>query len=485
MRRSGLCHGLRPGSLVPFITYWLAVGRQSRSSAESMRRLESDARIADTSDHLAVDPGCAMFYRLLYSLLIYLALPVVLYITYRRRPGQPGYQSRWAELLGWVPRLRATQAPLWIHTVSVGESLAAMPLIRQLKAEHPELPLLVTTTTRTGAEQIAKLGDLVEHRYAPLDYPDALWRFLRRTRPRALVIMETELWPNWLAACARRQLPVVVMNARLSERSCQRYQKVRGVFAAMSRHLSLILCQHRDDAARFLRLGVPAERVLVTGSLKFDIQLDQNQIEAGQRLRSQIGPRPVWIAASTHAGEDEQILAALRQVRQQLPQSLLILVPRHPQRFDSVAALCQAEGLTLARRSRQETISGDIQVYLGDTMGEMPLLLQACDVAFVGGSLVPIGGHNLLEPASLGKPTLTGPHYFNFADVTRQLCDSKACEVVADADALSTSLITLLQDEEKRQQMGMQAFDVVAANQGAQAKTLAEISRCCALKPRR
>ncbi len=485
MRRSGLCHGLRPGSLVPFITYWLAVGRQSRSSAESMRRLESDARIADTSDHLAVDPGCAMFYRLLYSLLIYLALPVVLYITYRRRPGQPGYQSRWAELLGWVPRLRATQAPLWIHTVSVGESLAAMPLIRQLKAEHPELPLLVTTTTRTGAEQVAKLGDLVEHRYAPLDYPDALWRFLRRTRPRALVIMETELWPNWLAACARRQLPVVVMNARLSERSCQRYQKVRGVFAAMSRHLSLILCQHRDDAARFLRLGVPAERVLVTGSLKFDIQLDQNQIEAGQRLRSQIGPRPVWIAASTHAGEDEQILAAMRQVRQQLPQSLLILVPRHPQRFDSVAALCQAEGLTLARRSRQETISSDTQVYLGDTMGEMPLLLQACDVAFVGGSLVPIGGHNLLEPASLGKPTLTGPHYFNFADVTRQLCDSKACEVVADADALATSLITLLQDEEKRQQMGMQAFDVVAANQGAQAKTLAEISRCCALKPRR
>ena len=461
------------------------MGRQSRSSVESMRRLESDARIADTSDHLAVDSGCAMFYRLLYSLLIYLALPVVLYITYRRRPGQPGYQSRWAELLGWVPRLTATQAPLWIHTVSVGESLAAMPLIRQLKAEHPELPLLVTTTTRTGAEQIAKLGDLVEHRYAPLDYPDALWRFLRRTRPRALVIMETELWPNWLAACARRQLPVVVMNARLSERSCQRYQKVRGVFAAMSRHLSLILCQHRDDAARFLRLGVPAERVLVTGSLKFDIQLDQNQIEAGQRLRSQIGPRPVWIAASTHPGEDEQILAAMRQVRLQLPQSLLILVPRHPQRFDSVAALCQAEDLTLARRSRQETITSDTQVYLGDTMGEMPLLLQACDVAFVGGSLVPIGGHNLLEPASLGKPTLTGPHFFNFADVTRQLCDSKACEVVADADALAASLITLLQDEEKRQQMGMRAFDVVAANQGALAKTLAEISRCCALQPRR
>ncbi len=424
-----------------------------------------------------------MLYRLLYSLLIYLALPVVLFITYRKRPGQVGYQERWPELLGWAPRLASAERPLWIHTVSVGESLAAIPLIRALKAAHPELPLLVTTTTRTGADQIAKLGDLVEHRYAPLDYPDAVWRFLRRTRPRALVIMETELWPNWLAACARRQLHVVVMNARLSERSCQRYQKVRGIFAAMSSHLSLILCQHRDDAARFLRLGVPSERVQVTGSLKFDIQLDQNQIEAGQQLRSAIGQRPVWIAASTHGGEDEQILAAMSRVHQQLPTALLILVPRHPQRFDTVAALCHSQGFTVARRSRQETIAADTQIYLGDTMGEMPLLLQACDVAFVGGSLVPIGGHNLLEPASLGKPTLIGPHFFNFADVTRQLCDSKACDVVADADALAASLITLLQDEDKRQQMGMRAFDVVAANQGAQAKTLAAIVRCCGLKP--
>lgn len=424
-----------------------------------------------------------MLYRLIYSLLIYLALPVVLFITYRKRPGQVGYQERWPELLGWAPRLASAERPLWIHTVSVGESLAAIPLIRALKAAHPELPLMVTTTTHTGADQIAKLGDLVEHRYAPLDYPDAVWRFLGRTRPRALVIMETELWPNWLAACARRQLPVVVMNARLSERSCQRYQKVRGIFAAMSSHLSLILCQHRDDATRFLRLGVPSERVQVTGSLKFDIQLDQNQIEAGQRLRNQIGQRPVWIAASTHGGEDEQILAAMARVRQQLPTALLILVPRHPQRFDTVATLCHSQGFTMTRRSRQEAITTDTQVYLGDTMGEMPLLLQACDVAFVGGSLVPIGGHNLLEPASLGKPTLIGPHFFNFADVTRQLCDSKACDVVADADALAASLITLLQDEDKRQQMGMRAFDVVAANQGAQAKTLAAIVRCCGLEP--
>ena len=423
-----------------------------------------------------------MLYRLLYCLIIYLALPVVLYITYRSRPGKPGYGQRWAELLGWGPRLASPTPPLWIHTVSVGESLAAIPLIRALKAAHPELPLLVTTTTRTGADQIAKLGELVTHRYAPLDYPDAVWRFLQRTRPQALVIMETELWPNWLAACARRQMPVVVMNARLSERSCQRYQKVQGVFRAMSRHLSLVLCQHRDDEARFRRLGLPAERLQVTGSLKFDIQLDQAQIEAGQQLRTHIGARPVWIAASTHAGEDEQVLAALQQVRQQLPQSLLILVPRHPQRFDAVATLCQAEGLILARRSRQEPITAETQVYLGDTMGEMPLLFQACDLAFMGGSLVPVGGHNLLEPASLGKPTLIGLHYFNFTDVTRQLCDSKACIIAEDAQALGATVLELLQDEEKRQQMGMRAFDVVAANQGAQAKTLAAIVRSCELE---
>lgn len=422
-----------------------------------------------------------MLYRLLYSLIIYLALPLVLYITYRCRPGKPGYGSRWAELLGFGPRFESPIQPLWIHTVSVGESLAAIPLIRALKAAHPELPLLVTTTTRTGADQIAKLGELVTHSYAPLDYPDAVWRFLQRTRPRGLVIMETELWPNWLAACARRQMPVVVVNARLSERSCQRYQKVLGVFRAMSPHLSLVLCQHRDDEARFRRLGIPAERLQVTGSLKFDIQLEQAQIEAGQQLRTHIGARPVWIAASTHAGEDEQVLTALQQVWQQLPQSLLILVPRHPQRFDAIATLCQAEGLVLARRSRQEPITAQTQVYLGDTMGEMPLLFQASDLAFMGGSLVPIGGHNLLEPASLGKPTLIGPHYFNFQDVTRQLCDSKACVIVNDEQELADTVLELLQDEEKRQQMGMQAFDVVAANQGALLKTRLTISKQCAL----
>ena len=413
-----------------------------------------------------------MFYRLLYTLLIYLALPGVLFITFRPQQGKPGYGRRWRELLGWTPRLRSATAPIWFHTVSVGESLAAMPLIRQLKAERPDLPILVTTTTRTGADQIARLGDLVEHRYAPLDYPGAVGRFLRRTRPQALMIMETELWPNWLAACGRRQIPVLVMNARLSERSCQRYQKVRSIFNLMSRHIQLLLCQHRDDAARFLRLGLDPAQVRVTGSLKYDIQLDAEQVAAGEQLRRTLDGRPVWIAASTHPGEDEQLLTQLPHIRAAVPDSLLILVPRHPVRFDPVAALCEQAGYRVARRSRQQAITRETDIYLADTMGEMPLLLQMSDVAFIGGSLVPVGGHNLLEPASLGKPTLIGPHSFNFSDVTRQLCERKACQQLPDAAALAQAVCQLLQDDEARQQMGMLAFDVVAANQGAQRKTL-------------
>lgn len=412
-----------------------------------------------------------MFYRLLYTLLIYLAAPLVLWLLYRPKPGKPGFGARWPEHLGWVPGTRQPR-PLWIHTVSVGESIAAMPLIKAIRAAHPELPLLVTTTTRTGADQVARLGELVEHRYAPLDYPGAVARFLDRVDPCGLLIMETELWPNWLAACGRRRIPVAVLNARLSERSCQRYQKVHGPFQVLTRPLSLILCQHRDDQARFRRLGVPAERLAVTGSLKFDIRLDEAKVAEGQALRRQLGGRPVWIAASTHQGEDEQVLAAARAVLVSHPDALLVLVPRHPERFEAVAALCRADGWTLARRSRGEAIGADTHIYLGDTMGELPVLFQLCDLAFMGGSLVPVGGHNLLEPASLGKPCLIGPHYFNFGDITRQLLDRKGGLIVADAGELGEQVSALLGDEPRRQRMGMAAFDVVAANQGALARTL-------------
>ncbi|RSM25717.1 lipid IV(A) 3-deoxy-D-manno-octulosonic acid transferase [Aeromonas salmonicida] len=416
-----------------------------------------------------------MGYRLLYNLLIHLGLPLALLALYKPKKGKPGFGAHWAEHLGRTPA-SGQEAPLWIHAVSVGETLAISPFIRALKAERPDLPILLTTTTRTGAEQAAKLGDLVVHRYAPLDYPWAVAAFLKCIKPRALWVMETELWPNWLAACEARHLPVTIINARLSERSCQRYARFQGAFDTLSRPLTHLLCQHQDDAERFARLGIGRERLAVTGSIKFDIQLGDEVQARGQALRQQLGQRrPVWIAASTHQGEDEQVLAALDLVLQRHPQALLILVPRHPERFDRVAELCVPYGCV--RRTGGTPIRETDKVYLGDTMGELPLMLAAADVAFVGGSLVKVGGHNLLEPAALGKPCLTGPAYFNFSDITRQLVAQGGAALLADAAALGEKVSELLADEGERRQMGEQARAVVLRNQGALARTL---SHCLA-----
>ncbi|MFM1643924.1 lipid IV(A) 3-deoxy-D-manno-octulosonic acid transferase [Aeromonas salmonicida] len=416
-----------------------------------------------------------MGYRLLYNLLIHLGLPLALLALYKPKKGKPGFGARWAEHLGRTPA-SGQEAPLWIHAVSVGETLAISPFIRALKAERPDLPILLTTTTRTGAEQAAKLGDLVMHRYAPLDYPWAVAAFLKCIKPRALWVMETELWPNWLAACEARHLPVTIINARLSERSCQRYARFQGAFDTLSRPLTHLLCQHQDDAERFARLGIGRERLAVTGSIKFDIQLGDEVQARGHALRQQLGQsRPVWIAASTHQGEDEQVLAAFDLVLQRHPRALLILVPRHPERFDRVAELCAPYGCV--RRTGGAPIRETDKVYLGDTMGELPLMLAAADVAFVGGSLVKVGGHNLLEPAALGKPCLTGPAYFNFSDITRQLVAQGGAALVADAAALGENVRELLADEGERRQMGEQARAVVLRNQGALARTL---SHCLA-----
>ena len=416
-----------------------------------------------------------MLYRLLYNLLIHLGLPLVLLALYKPKKGKPGFGVRWAEHLGRTPA-SGQEAPLWIHAVSVGETLAITPLIRALKAERPDLPILLTTTTRTGAEQAARLGDLVVHRYAPLDYPWAVAAFLKRIKPRALWVMETELWPNWLVACETRHLPVTIINARLSERSCRRYARFQGAFDALSRPLTHLLCQHQDDADRFARLGIDRARLAVTGSIKFDLQLGDEVQARGRALRQRLGQeRPVWIAASTHQGEDEQVLVAFDGVLQRHPQAVLIMVPRHPERFDRVAELCAPYGCV--RRTGDAPIRETDKVYLGDTMGELPLMLAAADVAFVGGSLVKVGGHNLLEPAALGKPCLIGPAYFNFSDITRQLVAQGGAALVDDAAALGEKVSALLADGSERRQMGEQAHAVVLRNQGALARTL---SHCLA-----
>lgn len=419
-------------------------------------------------------------YRLIYNLLIHLLSPALLAVLYWPKRSKPGFGRRWPEHLGWV-RPTSTEAPLWLHAVSVGEVVAATPLIKVLKAAHPTLPIVVTTTTRTGADQVARLGDLVEHRYAPLDFPWAVAGFMRRLRPRALLIMETELWPNLLHACGRHRLPVLVLNARLSARSAARYRRFHGIFRLLSADIGHIACQHRDDAERFAGLGVPRERLSVTGSVKFDIEYGERIIEQGRQLRQQLGAqRPVWIAASTHEGEDEQLLAAHRRLLHRHPDALLLLVPRHPQRFDQVAELVTRQNFVLCRRT-DDTPGPQTQVYLGDTMGELPVMLAAADIAFVGGSLIERGGHNLLEPAALGKPVLTGPSTFNFSDITRQLVAAGGTRIVADGNELAITLESLFAETEQARAMGRQALAVVSANRGALARTQALIQSQLAL----
>jgi 3-deoxy-D-manno-octulosonic-acid transferase len=436
------------------------------------------------SDTVAPCPYWSVYMRLFYTLLIYLLSPVVLFLLYRPRHGKPSFGSRWKEHLGYISPPN-DHAPIWIHAVSVGETIAVTPLIKALKQRHPELSIVLTTTTRTGADQAARLGDLVEHRYAPLDYPGAIKRFLKQTRPQALLIMETELWPNLLAQCGKQSIPVVILNARLSEKSCQRYQRIRHFFRQISQSLTLLLCQHRDDAERFKRLGVTQPQIEVTGSIKFDIQLDQKQIELGERYRQSLRNRPVWIAASTHKGEDEAILRAHQEICQQQPEALLILVPRHPERFTDVAKLCLEHSFSVCRRSEQRIVAPQESVLLGDSMGEMAYFFQIADIAFMGGSLVPVGGHNLLEPAALAKPTLIGPHFFNFSDITKQLVAKKACQIVSSEIELATNVLRLFASPDQRQTMGMAAFDVVAANQGALEKSLIAIDRVLSALPQR
>ncbi|PSU32976.1 lipid IV(A) 3-deoxy-D-manno-octulosonic acid transferase [Photobacterium lutimaris] len=423
-----------------------------------------------------------MFIRALYTLLLATASPLLLFGLYRRRPNKPSFGPRWKEHFGFTPALPETKGtrPIWIHTVSVGESIAAIPVIKAIKAQSPEHTIVVTTTTSTGAEQIIKLGNLVEHRYMPIDFAWCVRGFIRTVRPSAMLIMETELWPNTLTTVHNAGIPVIVMNARLSARSAKRYAKFKPVFNMIAPNLSHLLCLHQDDAERFAGLGIPTNRLSVTGSVKFDIQIEPALLEQSQQLRQRLGEmRPVWIAASTHKGEDEQILEAFKAVKQHHPECLLILVPRHPERFDSVAQLCLSQQLNCVRRTSAQNVDDTTDVYLADTMGEMLLLMGAADVTVMCGSLIgdKVGGHNMLEPAALAKPVLTGPSYYNFTDITQQLKTAGALEVCDNAEQIGNRLTALLSDPAQCRRMGDAAVAVVRQNQGAVAKTLAVIEQ--------
>jgi 3-deoxy-D-manno-octulosonic-acid transferase len=406
-----------------------------------------------------------------YSILIYLIAPAVLLRLLWRSRRAPAYRERWADRIGLYSRQRRAQmqSDIWVHAVSVGEVQAAQPLIRHLLSAEPPMSVMVTTTTPTGARRLQELfGDRVQHCYTPLDAPAIMRRFFDAVAPGLVLVLETEVWPNMLLTCETRGIPVILANARLSERSARGYARLRSFAATIMGRFTLIAAQTDEDARRFEGLGVPNDRIAVTGSIKFDTQLPASLPDQAEVMRRGWGcNRPVWVAASTHEGEDEPVLAAHELILERHPQALLVLVPRHPERFDRVAGLIQRQGLTLARRSRGDAVTSATQVYLGDTMGELTAMLAAADAAFIGGSLVPIGGHNALEAAAVGIPVAIGTAVFNFAAITELLVQEGAAVQVDSAETLAACMTAWLDDATERSRIGENGLRVVERNRGA------------------
>jgi 3-deoxy-D-manno-octulosonic-acid transferase len=358
---------------------------------------------------------------------------------------------------------------VWVHAVSMGEVTAAAPLIRAVRSRYPQWPVILTTATPTGRAKAHSLfGDSIAVRFLPYDTPGSMRRFVARARPRLAIILETELWPNLFFECRRRGIPVVLASARLSLKSVARYRRFGGLFRAVFSGSTLVAAQSAEDAERFIAIGADPDRTHVIGNVKFDMGVEAAQIEQGRELRSTLwGGRPVWIAGSTHAGEEEMVLAAHAELQASAAGALLLLVPRHPERFQSVADLLSRAGLRFDRRSSRNAVRPDTQVLLVDTVGELASLYAAVDVAFVGGSLVPVGGHNLLEPAALGVPVITGPYQSNGKEIARVLLEQGAALQVNDTAELSAVLQRLFADPAARQRIGASGRHAVDVNRGS------------------
>lgn len=406
--------------------------------------------------------------RYLYTALFTLLIPAYLLRLYWRGFKAPAYRGRWKERFGFFEG-QSSQRGIWVHAVSVGEVLAIAQLVRQLMERFPDLPILITTATPTGAERVQALfGDEVEHRYAPIDLPWVVRRFLRTFRPCLLVLVETEIWPNLICYAKQAGVPTLLANARLSGRSAQRYRRVASLTQEALRNITIIAPQAETDAERFLTLGARPNQIEVTGSIKYDIHLPGSLRERADVMRRDWGgQRPVWLAASTHEGEDEIVLQAHTEIRRQLPDTLLVLVPRHPERFDRVAQQVEEAGFSMVRRSEQHACDIETAVFLGDSMGELTLFMGASDVAFIGGSLVPHGGHNILEAAAQGVAVVFGPHMFNFADISELFLRQQAAVQVDSTSTLFAQVSQWLSDASERSRIGEVGRELVDKNRGA------------------
>jgi 3-deoxy-D-manno-octulosonic-acid transferase len=406
--------------------------------------------------------------RFLYLAVAYLLAPLVCGTMLLRGIRDRSQWENFSQRFGFGPR--SSRPAIWVHAVSVGEVQAAASLVLALRRRYPDVPLVVTTVTPTGAQRARALfGDAVQVRYIPYDLPGSVRRFFNRVRPRVAVILETELWPNLYHFCGQRKVPLVLASARISPRSVGRYRLLASLFRETLSHGIVIAAQGEGDAERFRSIGANPARTHVTGNIKFDLALPDDIRAQGAALRERYAPgeRLVWVAGSTHDGEEAAMILVQRRLRAAGLDVLLVLVPRHPGRFQDVAALLRQAGVPFVRRSTDEPVRADTEVLLVDTLGELVAFYAAADLAFVGGSLVPVGGHNLLEPAALALATLSGPQVFNAQDIAGLLVDEGAVELVADADALGEAVLRLLSDPAERRRRGEAGLRVVERNRGA------------------
>lgn len=400
--------------------------------------------------------------RFFYSLLFYLLLPFAVARLLWRSRFEPLYRATMRQRFGFVDRCH--DAPIWVHAVSAGETNAAAPMVRRLLDQG--LPVMMTTMTPTGRERVRSLfGDDVHHAYAPYDVPDAVARFFERVRPRLLVVVDTELWPNILSKAQEERVPALLVNARLSERSARRYARVGGLTREMLDSLAAVACQTKAQGERFVRLGLPREKLEVTGSIKFDVGLAAERANRLEAIRDKIGNRRLLLGASTHAGEEEAMIGAWQALES--PGALLVLAPRHPNRNSEVLALCRRAGLKVVLHSTGERCAQDTDVLIVDTMGELMDFYQVSEIAFVGGSLANVGGHNPMEPALAGVPIVMGPHLFNIDEIRDRFVEAGAMKVVESKVDLASAVKQLFENAGERAAMVAAAADVMTQNRGA------------------
>ena len=415
--------------------------------------------------------------RYFYTIAIYFLIPFILLRLLLVSFKYPSYRKKWYERFGFINWKESSKPIIWIHAVSIGEVNATRPIVNLLLKKYPHYQIIITTVTPTGAKTVVQqYKSTVFHFYLPYDIPYCVKKFIRTINPCILITMETEIWPNLYQTCHQSEIPILIVNARLSQKSMSGYQLFSGLIANTLKLVDKVAAQTQADADRFITLGVSNKDISVVGNLKFDIDIPQSIKEEAEPLRHDFSvSRPIWMAASTHDGEEEIILNAHKSILSTHPDAILILAPRHPDRADKIFTMCKKMGLHTTRRTEQESFSDQHNVFLLDTLGELQLYYAASEIAFVGGSLVNTGGQNMLEPAALNLPLITGPYTYNFLEVRNLLLESEALIVVSNSLGLSEKVIELIGDANLRHSMGERARAVVLANRGSSERVITMI----------